>query len=191
MRWEVRGSNPLISINNREELPDMKNFDMKNSDIKKSDMKQLLKQIIPNNSKVFDMLKEKNSQYLIIVESNGIIETCSKVKNPMEIIELHSQMMDKSPSVARLKSVEKMLKNMRSNNKQTYLGSPTLNDDELAEIDTIILQIDDIIKRSCSRWQVEKPKSPFEKESPELSQKLKESKTLKTPTAKPYMKIVK
>ena len=159
--------------------------------MKNSDMKQLLKQIIPNISKVFEMIKTKGSQYLIVVESNGEIETCNNVKNPNKIIELHSHMMDKSPSVARLKSVETILQNIRSNNKQTYLGSPTLNDEELNEIDNIILQIDDIIKRSCSRWQIEQPKSPFEKESPELSKNMKESKTLKTPTVKPYMKIVK
>lgn len=154
-------------------------------------MKELLKHILPNIEKVMNMIKRKDSQYLIIVESDGKVETCNRVKHPTKILELHSKMLDRSPSTARLKSVETILRNVRSNNKQSYLGSPTLNEEELDEIEKIADQIEDIIDRSVNRWQLEKPKSQFEKDNPKLSKKMKDKGILKSPESKPYMKLVK
>lgn len=154
-------------------------------------MKELLKHILPNIEKVMNMIKRKDSQYLIIVESDGKVETCNRVKHPTKILELHSKMLDRSPSTARLKSVETILRNVRSNNKSSYLGSPTLNEEELDEIEKIADQIEDIINRSVNRWQLEKPKSQFEKDNPKLSKEMKDKGILKSPESKPYMKLVK
>lgn len=111
-------------------------------------MKELLKHILPNIEKVMNMIKRKDSQYLIIVESDGKVETCNRVKHPTKMLELQSKMLDRSPSTARLKSVETILRNVRSNNKSSYLGSPTLNEEELDEIEKIADQIEDIVNRS-------------------------------------------
>lgn len=154
-------------------------------------MKELLKHILPNIEKVMNMIKRKDSQYLIVVESDGKVETCNRVKHPSKILELHSKMLDRSPSTARLKSVETILRNVRSNNKPSYLGSPTLNEEELDEIEKIADQIEDIINRSVNRWQLEKPKSQFEKDNPKLSKEMKDKGILKSPESKSYMKLVK
>lgn len=154
-------------------------------------MKELLKHILPNIKKTIDMLNRKDSQYLIIVEADGEVNTCNKVKEPTKMLELHSKMLDRSPSTARLKSIEMMLKSIRSNNKQSYLGSPTLNEEELQEIEKIADQIEDIINRSVNRWQLEKPKSRFEKDNPKLAKDMRESGVLKSPKTRPYMKVLK
>lgn len=154
-------------------------------------MKELLKHILPNIKKTIEMLNRKGSQYLIIVEADGEVNTCNKVKDPMKMLELHSKLLDKSPSTARLKSVEAILKNVRSNNKQSYLGSPTLNEEELQEIEKIADQIEDIINRAVNRWQLEKPQSQFEKDNPKLAKDMRESGVLKSPKARPYMKALK
>lgn len=154
-------------------------------------MKELLKHILPNIEKVMNMIKRKDSQYLIIVESDGKVETCNRVKHPTKILELHSKMLDRSPSTARLKSVETILRNVRSNNKSSYLGSPTLNEEELDEIEKIADQIEDIINRSVNRWQLENRQSQFEKDNPKLSKEMKDKGILKSPKFKPYMKLVK
>lgn len=154
-------------------------------------MKELLKHILPNIEKAMNMIKRKDSQYLIIVESDGKVETCNRVKHPTKILELHSKMLDRSPSTARLKSVETILRNVQSNNKSSYLGSPTLNEEELDEIEKIADQIEDIINRSVNRWQLEKPKSQFEKDNPKLSKEVKDKGILKSPESKRYMKLVK
>lgn len=154
-------------------------------------MKELLKHILPNVEKVLNLIKRKDSQYLIVVESDGKVETCNRIKHPTKMLELHSKMLDRSPSTARLKSVETILRNVRSNNKSSYLGSPTLNEEELDEIEKIADQIEDIINRSVNRWQLEKPKSQFEKDDPKLSKEMKDKGILKSPKSKPYMKLVK
>lgn len=154
-------------------------------------MKELLKHILPNIKKTIEMLNRKDSQYLIIVESEDEVNTCNRVKNPTKMLELHSKMLDKSPSTARLKSVEMMLKSIRSNNKQSYLGSPTLNEEELKEIEEMADQIGDIIDRAVNRWQLEKPQSQFEKDNPKLAEDMRESGVLKSPKARPYMKALK
>lgn len=154
-------------------------------------MKELLKHILPNIEKAMNMIKRKDSQYLIIVESDGKVETCNKIENPTKLLELHAKILDKSPSTARLKSVEKTLKSIRSNNKSSYLGSPTLNEEELQEVEEIANQIEDIILRAVNRWQLEKPKSQFEKDNPKLSKEMKDKGILKSPESKPYMKLVK
>lgn len=154
-------------------------------------MNELLKHILPNIKKTIEMLNRKDSQYLIIVEANGEVNTCNRVKEPTKMLELHSKMLDKSPSTARLKSVETMLKSIRSNNKQSYLGSPTLNEEELKEVEEIADQISDIIDRAVNRWQLEKPQSQFEKDNPKLAKDMQDSGVLKSPKAKPYMKVLK
>lgn len=154
-------------------------------------MKELLKHIVPNIKKTIEMLNRKDSQYLIIVESDGKFNTCNRVKESTKMLELHSKMLDKSPSTARLKSVETMLKSIRSNNKQSYLGSPTLNEEELKEVEEIADQISDIIDRAVNRWQLEKPQSQFEKDNPKLAKDMQDSGVLKSPKAKPYMKVLK
>lgn len=154
-------------------------------------MKELLKHILPNVEKVLNLIKRKDSQYLIVVESDGKVETCNRVKHPSKMLELHSKMLDRSPSTARLKSVETILRNVRSNNKPSYLGSPTLNEEELDEIEKIADQIEDIINRSVNRWQLEKPKSQFEKDNPKLSKEMKDKGMLKSPKSRLYMKLVK
>ena len=154
-------------------------------------MKELLKHILPNIKKTIDMLNRKDSQYLIIVEADGEVNTCNKVKEPTKMLDLHSKMLDRSPVTARLKSIEMLLKSIRSNNKQSYLGSPTLNEEELQEIEEIADQIEDIINRSVNRWQLEKPKSQFEKDNPKLAKDMRESGVLKSPKTRPYMKVLK
>lgn len=154
-------------------------------------MKELLKHIMPNVKKTIEMLNRKDSQYLIIVEADGEVNTCNLVKEPTKMLELHSKMLDKSPSTARLKSVETMLKSIRSNNKQSYLGSPTLNEEELKEVEEIADRIEDIIDRAVNRWQLEKPQSQFEKDNPKLAKDMRESGVLKSPKARPYMKALK
>ena len=154
-------------------------------------MKELLKHILPNIKKTIDMLNRKDSQYLIIVESECEINTCNRIKNPTKMLELHSKLLDRSPATARLKSIEMLLKSIRSNNKQSYLGSPTLNEEELQEIEKIADQIEDIINRSVNRWQLEKPKSQFEKDNPKLAKDMRESGVLKSPKTRPYMKVLK
>lgn len=154
-------------------------------------MKELLKHIMPNVKKTIEMLNRKDSQYLIIVEADGEVNTCNLVKEPTKMLELHSKMLDKSPSTARLKSVETMLKSIRSNNKQSYLGSPTLNEEELKEVEEIADRIEDIIDRAVNRWQLEKPQSQFEKDNPKLAKDMRESGVLKSTKARPYMKALK
>lgn len=107
------------------------------------------------------------------------------------MLELHYKILDKSPAIARLKSVEIMLKSIRSNNKSSYLGSSTLNEEELQEVEEIANQIEDIIDRAVNRWQLEKPKSQFEKDNPKLAKDMRDSGVLKSPKAKPYMKVLK
>lgn len=154
-------------------------------------MKELLKHILPNIEKVMNMIERKDSQYLIIVESDGKVETCNRVKHPSKMLELHSKMLDRSPSTARLKSVETIVRNIRSNNKSSYLGSPTLNEEELDEIEKIADQIYDIILRAGNRWRLENRQSQFEKDNPKLSKEMKDKGILKSPESKPYMKLVK
>lgn len=154
-------------------------------------MKELLKHILPNIEKTLEMLNRKDQQYLIVVESENEVQTCNKVKHPQKTLELHSKMLDKSPSTARLKSIEMMLKSIRSNNKQSYLGSPTLNEEELREIEEIANRIEDIIDRAVNRWQLEKPQSPFEKDNPKLAKNMQDSGVIKSPKAKPYMRTLK
>lgn len=154
-------------------------------------MKELLKHILPNIKKTIEMLNRKDSQYLIIVEADGEVNTCNKVKEPTKMLDLHSKMLDRSPATARLKSIEMLLKSIRSNNKQSYLGSPTLNEEELQEIEEIADQIGDIIDRAVNRWQLEKPKSQFEKDNPKLAKDMRDSGVLKSPKAKSYMKVLK
>lgn len=43
-------------------------------------MKELLKHILPNIKKTIEMLNRKDSQYLIIVESEGEVNTCNRIK---------------------------------------------------------------------------------------------------------------
>ena len=138
-----------------------------------------------------NMIERKDSQYLIIVESDGKVETCNRVKHPSKMLELHSKMLDRSPSTARLKSVETIVRNIRSNNKSSYLGSPTLNEEELDEIEKIADQIYDIILRAGNRWRLENRQSQFEKDNPKLSKEMKDKGILKSPESKPYMKLVK
>ena len=107
------------------------------------------------------------------------------------MLELHAKILDKSPSTARLKSVEKTLKSIRSNNKSSYLGSPTLNEEELQEVEEIADRIEDIILRAASRWQLEKPQSQFEKDNPKLAEDMRKSGVLKSPKVKPYMRALK
>lgn len=154
-------------------------------------MKNLLKHILPNRQRVLEALSQKGSQYLVIVESNGEILRSISTKHPTTMLDLHAKMLDNAPSTARVKSAANILKGIRNKNKQTYLGSPTFNDDELDELDNIYTQLEDIIDRAVNRWQLDKPKSPFEKESPELSTKMKSEGVLKTPKSKPYMKVIK
>lgn len=154
-------------------------------------MKNLLKHILPNRQRVLDAISQKGSQHLIIVENNGEILRSISTKHPTTMLDLHAQMLDNAPSTARVKSAANILKGIRHKNKQTYLGSPTFNDDELDELDNIYTQLEDIIDRAVNRWQLDKPKSPFEKESPELSKKMKQDGVVKTPKSKPYMKIIK
>lgn len=154
-------------------------------------MKELLKHILPNIKKTIDMLNRKDSQYLIIVESEGEINTCNRIKNPTKMLELHSKLLDRSPATARLKSIEMLLKSIRSNNKQSYLGSPTLNEEELQEIEEIADQIGDIIDRAVNRWQLEKPQSQFEKDNPKLAKDMRDSGVLKSPKTRPYMKALR
>lgn len=154
-------------------------------------MKELLKHILPNIKKTIEMLNRKDSQYLIIVEANGEVNTCNRVKESTKMLELHSKMLDKSPSTARLKSVETMLKSIRSNNKQSYLGSPTLSEEELKEVEEIADRIGDIIDRAVNRWHLEKPQSQFEKDNPKLAKDMRDSGVLKSPKARPYMKSLK
>lgn len=154
-------------------------------------MKELVRRIKPNIAKTVEMLNKQDSQYLIIVEADDEVTTCNKIKNPTKMIELHAKILDKSPSTARLKSVEKILKSIRSNNKSSYLGSPTLNEEELKEVEEIAEQIEDIILRAASRWQLEKPQSQFEKDNLKLSEDMRKSGILKSPRVKPYMKVLK
>lgn len=154
-------------------------------------MKELLKHILPNVEKVLNLIKRKDSQYLIVVESDGKVETCNRVKHPSKMLELHSKMLDRSPSTARLKSVETILRNVRSNNKSSYLGSPTLNEEELDEIEEIADQIYDIILRAGNRWRLENRQSQFKKDNPKLSKEMKDKGVLKSPKSKSYMKLVK
>ena len=119
-------------------------------------MKELVRRIKPNIAKTVEMLNKQDSQYLIIVEADGEVTTCNKIKTSTKMLELHAKILDKSPSTARLKSVEKTLKSIRSNNKSSYLGSPTLNEEELQEVEEIADRIEDIILRTVSRWQLEK-----------------------------------
>ena len=154
-------------------------------------MKNLLKHILPNRQRVLEAIAQKGSQYLVIVENNGEILRSISTKHPTTMLDLHSQMLDNTPSTARVKSAANILKGIKHKNKQTYLGSPTFNDEELDELDKIYTQLEDIIDRAVNRWQLAKPKSPFEKESPELSKKMKQDGVLKTPKSKPYMKVIK
>ena len=154
-------------------------------------MKELLKHILPNIKKTTEMLNRKDSQYLIIVESEGEVNTCNRVKNPTKLLEVHLKILDKSPATARLKSVEIMLRSLKSNNKSSYLGSPTLNEEELKEVEDFANQIEDIIDRSVNRWQLEKPKSQFEKDNPKLAKDMRDTGVLKSPKARPYMKALK
>ncbi len=163
----------------------------KTDDKESNGMKELLNHILPNIKKTIEMLNRKNYQYLIIVEADDEVNTCNRVKEPTKMLELHSKMLDRSPPTARLKSVETMLKSIRSNNEQSYLGSPTLNEDELREIEKIADQIEDIIDRAVNRWQLEKPKSQFEKDNPKLAKDMLDSGVLKSPKARPYMKVLK
>lgn len=154
-------------------------------------MKELLKHIMPNVKKTIEMLNRKDSQYLIIVESDDEVNTCNRIKNPTKMLELHSKILDKSPATARLKSVETMLRSLKSNNKSSYLGSPTLNEEELKEVEDIANQIEDIIDRAVNRWQLEKPQSQFEKDNPKLAKDMRDSGVLKSPKTRPYMKALR
>ena len=154
-------------------------------------MKELLKHIVPNIKKTIEMLNKRNSQYLIIVEAEGEVQTCNRIKNPTKMLELHSKILDKSPSTARLKSVEMLLKSIRFKNNQSYLGSPTLNEEELAEIEEMADRLEDIIDRAVNRWQLEKPQSQFEKDNPKLAKDMRDTGVLKSPKARPYMKALK
>ena len=154
-------------------------------------MKELMRRIKPNIAKTVEMLNKQDSQYLIIVEADDEVTTCNKIKNPTKLLDLHAKILDKSPSTARLKSAEKTLRSIRSNNKSSYLGSPTLNEEELQEIEEIADRIEDVILRAVNRWQLEKPKSQFEKDNPKLSKEMKDKGILKSPKSKPYMKLVK
>lgn len=153
-------------------------------------MTETVRRIKPNIAKTVEMLNNQDSQYLIIVEADGEVTTCNKIKNPTKLLELHAKILDKSPSTARLKSVEKTLKSIRSNNKSSYLGSPTLNEEELQEIEDIADQIEDIILRAANRWQLEKPQSQFEIDNLKLYEDMRKSGVLKSPKAKPYMKVL-
>lgn len=154
-------------------------------------MKELVRRIKPNIAKTVEMLNKQDSQYLIIVEADGEVTTCNKIKTPTKMLELYVKILDKSPSTARLKSVEKTLKSIRSNNKSSYLGSPTLNEEELKEVEEIAEQIEDIILRAASRWQLEKPQSQFEKDNPKLAEDMRKSGVLRSPKVKPYMRSLK
>lgn len=154
-------------------------------------MKGSVRRIKSNIKKTVEMLNKQDSQYLIIVEADGEVTTCNKIKNPTKLLDLHAKILDKSPSTARLKSAEKTLKSIRSNNKSSYLGSPTLNEEELKEVEEIADRIEDIIARSVNRWQVEKPQSQFEKDNPKLAEDMLKSGVLKSPKTKPYMKVLK
>lgn len=154
-------------------------------------MKELVRRVRPNIAKTVKMLNNRDQQYLIIVEADDEVNTCNKIKNPTKLLELHAKILDKSPSTARLKSVEKTLKSIRSNNKSSYFGSPTLNEGELQEIEEIAEQIEDIILRAANRWQLEKPQSQFEKDNPKLVEDMRKSGVLKSPKAKLYMKVLK
>lgn len=153
-------------------------------------MTETVRRIKPNIAKTVEMLNNQDSQYLIIVEADDEVTTCNKIKNPTKLLELHAKILDKSPSTARLKSVEKTLKSIRSNNKSSYLGSPTLNEEELQEIEDIADQIEDIILRAANRWQLEKPQSQFETDNPKLAKDMRDSGVLKSPKSKPYMKVL-
>ena len=154
-------------------------------------MKGSVRRIKSNIKKTVEMLNKQDSQYLIIVEADDEVTTCNKIKNPTKLLDLHAKILDKSPSTARLKSAEKTLKSIRSNNKSSYLGSPTLNEEELKEVEEIADRIEDIIARSVNRWQVEKPQSQFEKDNLKLAEDMLKSRVLKSPKAKPYMKVLK
>ena len=154
-------------------------------------MKELVRRIKPNIAKTVEMLNKQDSQYLIIVEADDEVTTCNKIKNPTKMLELHAKILDKSPSTARLKSAEKTLKSIRSNNKSSYLGSPTLNEEELKEVEEIADRIEDIIDRAVNRWQLEKPQSQFEKDNPKLAEDMRKSGVLRSPKVKPYMKALK
>ena len=154
-------------------------------------MKGSVRRIKSNIKKTVEMLNKQDSQYLIIVEADGEVTTYNKIKNPTKLLDLHAKILDKSPSTARLKSAEKTLKSIRSNNKSSYLGSPTLNEEELKEVEEIADRIEDIINRSVNRWQVEKPQSQFEKDNPKLAEDMRKSGVLKSPKTKPYMKVLK
>lgn len=154
-------------------------------------MKELVRRIKPNIAKTVEMLNKQDSQYLIVVEADGEVTTCNKIKTPTKMLELHAKILDKSPSTARLKSVEKTLKSIRSNNKSSYLGSPTLNEEELQEVEEIADRVEDIILRAASRWQLEKPQSQFEKDNPKLAEDMRKSGVLKSPKVKPYMRSLK
>lgn len=154
-------------------------------------MTETVRRIKPNIVKTVEMLNKQDSQYLIIVEADDEVTTCNKIKTPTKMLELHTKILDKSPSTARLKSVEKTLKSIRSNNKSSYLGSPTLNEEELQEVEEIADRIEDIILRAASRWQLEKPQSQFEKDNPKLAEDMRKSGVLKSPKVKPYMRSLK
>ena len=154
-------------------------------------MKGSVRRIKSNIKKTVEMLNKQDSQYLIIVEADGEVTTCNKIKNPTKLLDLHAKILDNSPVTARLKSVEKILRNVRSNNKLSYLGSPTLNEEELKEVEEIANRIEDIINRSVNRWQLEKPQSQFEKDNPRLAEDMRKSGVLKSPKTKPYMKVLK
>lgn len=154
-------------------------------------MKELMRRIKPNIATTVEMLNKQDSQYLIIVEADDEVTTCNKIKNPTKMLELHAKILDKSPSTARLKSVEKTLKSIRSNNKSSYLGSPTLNEEELQEVEDIADQIEDIILRAANRWQLEKPQSQFEKDNPKLAKDMRKSGVLRSPKVKPHMRSLK
>lgn len=154
-------------------------------------MKGSVRRIKLNIKKTVEMLNKQDSQYLIVVEADNAVNTCNKIKNPTKMLELHSKILDNSPVTARLKSVEKILRNARFNNKSSYLGSPTLNEEELKEVEEIANRIEDIINRSVNRWQLEKPQSQFEKNNPKLAEDMRKSGVLKSPKTKPYMKVLK
>lgn len=154
-------------------------------------MTKSVRRIESNIKKTVEMLNKQDSQYLIIVEADGEVTTCNKIKNPTKLLDLHAKILDKSPSTARLKSAEKTLKSIRSNNKSSYLGSPTLNEEELQEVEEIADRIEDIILRAANRWQVEKPQSQFEKDNPKLAEDMRKSGVLKSPKIKPYMQVLK
>ena len=154
-------------------------------------MKELVRRIKPNIAKTVEMLNKQDSQYLIIVEADNEVTTCNKIKNPTKMLELHAKILDKSPSTARLKSIEMMMKSIRYNNKSSYLGSPTLNEEELKEVEEIADRIEDIIDRAVNRWQLEKPQAQFEKDNPKLAEDMRKSGVLRSPKVKPYMKALK